>query len=221
MTAPHGDSITVYCQGGKRGYINLRSGKLITKAMFDKAWVFEDYLAPVEINSYRMFIERDGAFAFPKMFLTRYESEGHFIDCKCIVRDEDGRCGVIDTTGQWVITHEFNRRGWQVEPVYIGAPMPHHEKYLLINQAFQGHQRLMPFFNRQNNDDLILAIQAAGISNGRNGFRKNKAGEKLAESEEDLLQHRTDGTDAFDTLYIGCEKFPQHHLPLFTSNGIY
>ena len=24
----------------------------------------------------------------------------------------------------------------------------------------------------------------------------------------DILQHRTDGTDAFDTLYIGCEKFP-------------
>ena len=31
---------------------------------------------------------------------------------------------------------------------------------------------------------------------------------KLAESEEDLLEHRTDGSDAFDTLYIGCEKFP-------------
>ncbi|NQU50954.1 MAG: hypothetical protein HQ522_00270, partial [Bacteroidetes bacterium] len=28
-------------------------------------------------------------------------------------------------------------------------------------------------------------------------------GEKLAETEEDLLQHRTDGTDAFDTLFIG------------------
>ena len=38
---------------------------------------------------------------------------------------------------------------------------------------------------------------------------KNKAGEKLAESEEDLLEHRTDGTDAFDTLFIGCEKFPK------------
>ncbi len=34
--------------------------------------------------------------------------------------------------------------------------------------------------------------------------------EKQPESEEDLLEHRTDGTDAFDTLYIGCEKFPQH-----------
>ena len=72
-----------------------------------------------------------------------------------------------------------------------------------------GERRLMPFFNRQNNDDLILAIQVAGVTRGRNGFRKDKGGEKLAESEEDLLEHRTDGTDAFDTLFIGCEKFPQ------------
>ncbi|MBS7347535.1 MAG: hypothetical protein KIG61_03870 [Muribaculaceae bacterium] len=50
-------------------------------------------------------------------------------------------------------------------------------QYLLINHGFAGKQRLMPFFNRQNNDDLILAIQAAGVSRGRNG------GEKLAESE--------------------------------------
>ena len=30
-----------------------------------------------------------------------------------------------------------------------------------------------------------------------------------SKSAEDLLEHRTDGTDAFDTLFIGCEKFPQ------------
>ena len=109
----------------------------------------------------------------------------------------------------WVIIHEFERHGWTVNDVYLGNPMRHDEKYLLINQAFAGKQRLMPFFNRQNNDDLILAIQAAGVTRGRNGFHKNKAGEKLAESEEDLLEHRTDGTDAFDTLFIGCEKFLQ------------
>ena len=73
-------------------------------------------------------------------------------------------------------------------------------------------QRLMPYFIRQNNDDLILAIQSAGVERGRNGFRKNKSMEKQPESEEDLLEHHTDGTDAFDTLYIGCEKFPQHDL---------
>jgi len=44
---------------------------------------------------------------------------------------------------------------------------------------------------------------------------------KLAETEEDRLEHRTDGTDAFDTLYIGCEKFPfQASFPLPMSGVI-
>ena len=120
----------------------------------------------------------------------------------------------------WVVCHEFEKRGWQVEDVYLGNPMRHDEKYLLINQGFAGKQRLMPFFNRQNNDDLILAIQSAGVVRGRNGFRKDKGGEKLAETEEDLLQHRTDGTDAFDTLYIGCEKFPQHEVVAYNTSGV-
>ena len=120
----------------------------------------------------------------------------------------------------WVVCHEFERHGWLVEDVYLGNPMRHDEKYLLINQGFAGKQRLMPFFNRQNNDDLILAVQSAGVTRGRNGFRKDKGGEKLAETEEDLLQHRTDGTDAFDTLYIGCEKFPYREIMPYTSSGV-
>ncbi len=116
---------------------------------------------------------------------------------------------VNDQDFRWVIMTEFEKRGWYVQDVYLGHPMRHDEKYLLINQGFAGKQRLMPMFNRQNNDDLILAIQTAGVERGRNGFRKNKSGEKLEENEENLLEHRTDGTDAFDTLYIGCEKFPQ------------
>lgn len=121
---------------------------------------------------------------------------------------------------RYVIIHEFERHGWQVIDVYLGNPMRHDEKYLLINQGFAGKQRLMPFFNRQNNDDLILAIQTAGVTRGRNGFHKDKGGEKLAESEENLLEHRTDGTDAFDTLYIGCEKFPQYEASYVSTNGV-
>ena len=121
---------------------------------------------------------------------------------------------------RWVVVHEFERQGWRCEAVYIGNPMRHDEKYLLINQGFAGKQRLMPFFNRSNNEDLILAVQSAGVSRGRNGFRKDKSGEKLAESEEDLLEHRTDGTDAFDTLYIGCEKFPFHDAFSINASGV-
>ena len=120
----------------------------------------------------------------------------------------------------WVVCHEFEKRGWQVEDVYLGNPMRHDEKYLLINQGFAGKQRLMPFFNRQNNDDLILAIQTAGVVRGRNGFRKDKGGEKLDETEENLLEHRTDGTDAFDTLYIGAEKFPYREIYPVSASGV-
>ncbi|MGN0206700.1 MAG: hypothetical protein ACI4BC_05610 [Muribaculaceae bacterium] len=98
--------------------------------------------------------------------------------------------------------------------------MRHDEKYLLINQGFSDKQRLIPFFNRQNNDDLILAIQAAGVSRGRNGFRKDKGGEKLAESEEDLLEQCPDGTNAFDTLYIGCVRFPYRDAFSLSVSGV-
>ena len=121
---------------------------------------------------------------------------------------------------RWVVIHEFERHGWRVHDVYIGNPMKHHEKYLEINEAFAGRRKLMPFLNRQNNEDLILALQTAGVSRGRNGFRKDKGGEKLAETEEDLLQHRTDGTDAFDTLYIGCAKFPQRSTSPISISGV-
>lgn len=66
----------------------------------------------------------------------------------------------------------------------------------------------MQFFNRSNNEAVILAIHTAGVIRGCKDFKKDQSGEKPSESEEDLLEHPTDDTDAFDTLYIGCENFP-------------
>lgn len=127
---------------------------------------------------------------------------------------------VNDKDFLYVIRECFETRGWAVEPVYLGNPMRHDEKYLLINQGFSGRNRLMPYFNRQNNDDLILALQTAGVTRGRDGFRKDKTGEKREESEEDLLEHRTDGTDAFDTLYIGCETRPTESVSMPMAAGV-
>lgn len=67
---------------------------------------------------------------------------------------------------------------------------------------------------------FYLSQKHTGVSRGRNGFRKDKGGEELAESEEDLLEHRTDGTDAFDTLYIGCEKFTYHDTFPLSMSGV-
>lgn len=111
---------------------------------------------------------------------------------------------VNDQDFRYVIIDELARRGWTVYDRYIGRPMNHIEKMLLINRGLAGQGGLMPLFNEVNNEDLLISIKSAGVYNGG----KDKRGEKLAETEEDRLEGRTDGSDAFDTVYIGCTRFP-------------
>ena len=66
------------------------------------------------------------------------------------------------------------------------------------------------YFNEQNNESLLISIQTAGVYIGK----KDKRLEKTAETEESKLEERTDFSDAFDTLYIGCERFPQETVLL-------
>lgn len=107
-----------------------------------------------------------------------------------------------------VICSQFQKNGWTVHRVHIGNPVRHDEKYLMIDQAFKGQKYLFPQINELNNEALLTAMRQTGVIVGSRGFQKDKSGEKLAESEEDLLEYRTDGTDAFDTLLIGMCLFP-------------
>lgn len=107
-----------------------------------------------------------------------------------------------------VICAEFERLKWSVDRVHLGNPVPHRDKHRMIYAAMKGQKYLFPMFNRPNNEALLLAMENTGVKITSQGFQKDKSGEKLAESEEDLLQHRTDGTDAWDTLFIGMNKFP-------------
>ena len=98
----------------------------------------------------------------------------------------------------------LHRKGWNVKSKYIGKPMNHVLKNDLINRMFRGRAHHLVLINRDNNPDLLISITSAGVKNGQ----KDKSGEKLAETEEDKLESRTDGSDAFDTLCIGVERFP-------------
>ena len=102
----------------------------------------------------------------------------------------------------------FTSKVGKVSRVHIGNPVPHRDKHRMIHLALKGQKYLFPLFNQPNNEELLLALENAGVKIGANGFQKDKSGEKLAETEEDLLEHRTDGTDAWDTLFIGMNKFP-------------
>jgi hypothetical protein len=92
--------------------------------------------------------------------------------------------------------------------MYMGNPMKHHEKYMIIDDCFKGAKHLLPVLNKENNEALIVSITLAEVAMTSQGFKKYKGGEKLMESEDDLLEYRTDGSDAFDTLLLGNCLFP-------------
>lgn len=109
----------------------------------------------------------------------------------------------------------LRRKGWNVKSKYIGKPMNHILKNDLVNRMFRGRAHHLVLINRDNNPDLLISITSAGVKNGQ----KDKSGEKLAETEEDKLESRTDGSDAFDTLCIGVERFPVMQYRSVSTNG--
>jgi hypothetical protein len=116
------------------------------------------------------------------------------------VNDEDFRTAVCD---------EFEKQGWDVIPVHTGKPVKHMEKWLSISPAFKGQSGLFPMLNRENSEALIPAMEQTGTRNGPEGFKKDRTGEKLAETEEDRPEYRTGGTGARDMLFTGMGRFPQ------------
>lgn len=108
-----------------------------------------------------------------------------------------------------IVHDEFRKHGWYVKDKYLGNPMAHDKKHKIINEGFEGREKLLPMFNADNNEDLIQAILLAELQIGSKGIRKDKSGEKTLESDTTLpLEHRTDGTDAWDTNFLGCLTMP-------------
>lgn len=104
------------------------------------------------------------------------------------------------------VIKELERNGWNVTAIDMGVPERHEVKHRIINNALAGIEYPAIRINQPNNPDLIIALQLCEVSIGYQGFRKDKSQEKKAETEDNLpLQQRTDFTDAFDSLYLGCK----------------
>lgn len=108
-----------------------------------------------------------------------------------------------------IVLDEFKKAGWKVNPIPLGNPMRHDSKHMIINNSFQGNEKLIAVINRDNNPELIQAIQLASIRIGDKGFRKDKSAEKSLETDSSLpYELRTDATDAYDTNLLGCLTQP-------------
>lgn len=106
-----------------------------------------------------------------------------------------------------VVIEELVSAGWDVNPVDMGKIAEHNLKYMAINESLSGVSYPFVRFNTENNESLIFAMEKTEVIQMGNVIKKNKAGEKLQDSETDPMELRTDGTDAFDQLFLGVKFF--------------
>lgn len=113
-----------------------------------------------------------------------------------------------------IVNSVLTKHGWNVQMVFIGKTWSHKLKHQYIDDALTGKKYLFPRFNRQNNESLLAAMEQTGTRYGKYGFEKDKSGEKFKETEDDPLELRTDGTDAWDDLFIGLNFFAQQFISI-------
>lgn len=123
------DSLAVYALPNRRGYINVHTGEIAIKAednAYNKAWIFSEGLAAVVKNGKIGFVNSRNEVVIPFRFdysaKCRMEDFGYlFHNGYCVMTNEDGDLGLIDTAGKWV-----------VEPFYDEIRTPHESGYRII-----------------------------------------------------------------------------------------
>lgn len=114
--APKRGELVVYAQSGSRGYINTRTGRIVLPAReeWDAAWNFSEGKGAVLCDGWVRFINSNGGKVFEKEFLHRgrrkcaIDIDYQFYNNLCVVPDEDGKCGLIDTLGNWVVEPKYD-----------------------------------------------------------------------------------------------------------------
>lgn len=103
------DSLMVYSQKGKRGYINRYSGEISIPAQYEKAWVFSDGVAAVANNDSVYFINHSGKPINGKKFHYNAKNRGYvYHGGHCAIAVDGGKMGLIDMKGYWAVLPEFD-----------------------------------------------------------------------------------------------------------------
>jgi len=149
------DTTTVFCVKGQRGYLSTVDGKIIIPAGYEKAWQFSEGLGAVCKNGKVGFINIQGKTVIPFQFQynpnINHKADFLFKDGSCAVFGPNGKQGLIDKQGKWILTPKYDS---------ITDPV---KGYRIVSEgAFSG--AIDTLFN------LILPIQYERVSITENGF---------------------------------------------------
>jgi hypothetical protein len=106
------DSLTVFSDKKRRGYLNVHTGKVQLKPAYLHAWQFSEGLAAVDVDGWIGFIDAQGKTRIP----FRFKAPSRFRNCAdlqfkqgyCVMQDTAGKYGLIDRNGAWVLAPQFD-----------------------------------------------------------------------------------------------------------------
>lgn len=103
------DSLAVFAQGDKRGYINRFTGEIRVPATYSRAWVFSEGLAAVEKDGKLLFIDHSGNVVIDRNIEVYHEETDYvFHNGYCLLKNPvDGNEGLINKKGDWVLLPEY------------------------------------------------------------------------------------------------------------------
>lgn len=94
----------------KRGYFDTKSGEVVIPAEYEYAWAFSEGLAGVVKDGKIGFIDANNQVVIPFIFdspepenLRDYVFHGGY----CVINDLEGKCGIIDREGHWVLAQTY------------------------------------------------------------------------------------------------------------------
>lgn len=107
---PERDSLTVFCdKENKRGFLNVKTGKIVIEGKYEHAWVFSEGLAAVVEPDGKMgFIDATGKYVIAPE-LDYFASHDYvFKHGVCCIADGDGNQGLLSREGHWVLPQEYS-----------------------------------------------------------------------------------------------------------------
>lgn len=196
VTSSDNDSLAVFSQVGRRGYLDRFTGEVRIPAVYSKAWVFSEGIAAVEKDGRLLFIDHAGKPVIDKDLEVHHEMSAYvFHDGYCLIKNPtDGKIGLINRKGDWALMPEYlNIR--KVDSLWI-VEKDNGEEAVLDN----GMETILPFAKADYSvtDEAIFAtLQDHTIC------RYNLKGELVDDSYITYVEPITYQTDK---LYYGTMK---------------
>lgn len=135
---PQRDSLTVFCnKDGKRGFLNVNTGKIAINGRYEHAWVFSEGLAAVVEPDGKMgFINSAGEYVIAPELEYNASHDYVFKHNVCCIEDACGRQGLLNRDGRWVLPQEYSSIDY-VEETDMFIPSKDGKKGMIKNGSFE------------------------------------------------------------------------------------